>query len=699
MCAELLKKNHLADQTSPYLLQHVYNPVDWYPWGAEALTKARQEKKLILLSIGYSACHWCHVMAHESFEDPATATIMNERYVNIKVDREERPDLDKIYQLAHQVLMRRGGGWPLTVVLMPDDHLPIFAGTYFPPQSRMGMPAFTHVLNSVADFYQMRRQELDEQGESYRKFLQHMDESAHSHDGELDLSLLDQARYQLEKEYDELYGGFGAAPKFPHPTNIERLLRHWELSRNLGNEDLAARDMALTTLKCMALGGIYDQLGGGFCRYSVDQQWVIPHFEKMLYDNGPLLSLYAYAAITAKEKGDRRLFARVAAETAEWAIRDMQAENGGFYSALDADSEGEEGKYYTWQLEQIQADLDSDQFALFAQRFGLDQMANFEGAWHLFVSKGIAELAKNFALSAQEVRQQLNDARAILFRERETRVKPGRDEKQLAAWNALMIKAMAQSGRFLQRPDFVRCAQTALDFIRDKLFVDGELLACYTDGKAAYKAYLDDYAFMLDALLELLQARWRQQDYDFAVLLAEKLLAEFQDPARGGFYFTANSHETLIQRSKQYNDEAIPAGNGIAAFALQRLGHLCANPHYLKTAETTLRAAWHSMAHMPQAHNALLHALEEWHYPPHMVVISGPEPALEEWYRIANSHPRLNRLVFCISDNDQLAPALSAYAAGEEVKAFVCKAGVCEMPINDIDEFRVWCLSGSLAHA
>jgi len=693
MCAELLKKNHLQGETSPYLLQHVYNPVDWYPWGEEALAKARKEDKLILLSIGYSACHWCHVMAHESFEDPDTAAVMNERFINIKVDREERPDIDKVYQLAHQVLMRRAGGWPLTVVLMPDDHLPIFAGTYFPPQARMGMPAFTHVLNSVADFFEKRRHELKEQNDSYRKFLQHLDESSQYHDGELNMALLDQARYQLEKEYDELYGGFGAAPKFPHPTNIERLLRHWEMSARLGNEDLSARDMSFTTLRCMALGGIYDQLGGGFCRYSVDQEWVIPHFEKMLYDNGPLLSLYSYAAISAPDKSDRRLFSRVAAETAEWVMREMQSDEGGYYSALDADSEGEEGKFYVWHPEQIQAHLDGDTFALFAERFGLNQMANFEGRWHLYIHKSLAELAKNFDLSVREVRQQLNEARAILFRERESRVKPGRDEKQLVAWNALMIKAMAQAGRFLDRPDFVRSAQSAADFIRDKLFHDATLMACYTNGQASIKAYLDDYAFMLDALLELLQTQWRKQDYDFALQLVDLLISEFQDTARGGFYFTGNSHEPLIQRGKQYNDEAIPSGNGIAAFALQRLGHLSGNADYFKVAESTLRVAWHSMEHMPQAHNALLHALEEYHYPPQIVIITGPQQSVEDWHKITLAHPRQNRMVFCVFDKAQLAEPLSGYVIDDRVRAYVCKSGVCEAPLTESELFTAWCES------
>jgi len=691
MCAELLKKNHLDGQSSPYLLQHVFNPVDWYPWGEEALAKARTEDKLILLSIGYSACHWCHVMAHESFEDPDIAALMNERYVNIKVDREERPDLDKIYQLAHQVLMRRGGGWPLTVILMPDDHLPIFAGTYFPPQSRMGMPSFTHVLNSVADFYQKRRQDLKDQNESFRKFFQHLDESAQRHDGDLSVSLLDQARYQLEKEFDGLYGGFGEAPKFPHPTNIERLVRHWELSRRLGNEDLIARDMAWTNLKCMALGGIYDQLGGGFCRYSVDQEWMIPHFEKMLYDNGPLLSLYSYAALAANEKSDKRLCRRIAAETADWAIREMQAENGGFYSALDADSDGAEGKYYVWHPEQIQAQLDSDQFALFAERFGLNQRANFEGLWHLYVHKSIADLAKNFGIKMKDVVLQLNEARGVLFRERDLRVKPGRDEKQLTSWNALMIKGLAQAGRMLHRPDFVRAAQAALDFIRQSLIVDGELLACNTHGKASLKAYLDDYAFLLDALLELLQSQWRKQDYELAVQLAERMIAEYLDIKRGGFYFTGNSHEKLIQRSKQYSDEAIPAGNGIAAFALQRLAHLNGNAEYFKIAESTLRVAWQAMEQMPQAHNALLHVLEEWHYPPHVVILSGPSALLEEWREIASAQPRLNRMTFSISEKEQIPESLSAYSVDDAVKAYICKSGVCELPITDLEAFRAWC--------
>ena len=333
-------RNHLAAESSPYLLQHASNPVEWYAWGEEALAKARAEDKLILLSIGYSACHWCHVMAHESFEDEQTAALMNKRYVNIKVDREERPDLDKIYQLAYQALMRRAGGWPLTVMLTPEDHLPVFAGTYFPPQPRYNMPSFTDVLTRVADFYQQRRDEVLQQNASFRDFLRQLDATEQSHQGQIHATLLDQSRQQLEKQYDGLYGGFGEAPKFPHPTNIERLLRHWHATRAADTPDYQALEMALTSLKTMALGGIYDQLGGGFCRYSVDQEWMIPHFEKMLYDNGPLLTLYTDAALIERDASDQKLFRRIALEVGDWVMREMQSDSGGYFSSLDADTEG-----------------------------------------------------------------------------------------------------------------------------------------------------------------------------------------------------------------------------------------------------------------------------------------------------------------------------------------------------------------------
>jgi uncharacterized protein YyaL (SSP411 family) len=495
--------NRLADSTSPYLQQHAHNPVDWWPWCDEALQLAKRENRLILLSIGYSACHWCHVMAHESFEDAATAEVMNQRFVNIKVDREERPDLDKIYQAAHQVLTQRPGGWPLTMILTPDDQVPFFAGTYFPVTAKHGMPPFKEILVRVDDFYHNSPDQVMQQNHSLQQALKSL-ETGPSGQGVLSEAPLAQARQQLEQQFDNTYAGFGKAPKFPHPSNLNRLLRHWHSSMQGGNEDERAREMCRLTLHAMAAGGLFDQLAGGFYRYSVDDLWMIPHFEKMLYDNGPLLGLYSQAAVAL---GDA-VFTRVAKETANWVINEMQSPAGGYYSTLDADSEGEEGKFYVWNPLQVKAILDDDEYAVFAPLFGLDRDANFEGHWHLHRYAAVGEIAEQQQLDRETVNRLLTTARGKLLSAREQRVRPGRDEKILTSWNGLMIRGMAQAGRLLDKPEFVASARRAADFIYDRMYVDGRLLATHKDGRSHLMAYLDDYAFMLDALLELLQADW-----------------------------------------------------------------------------------------------------------------------------------------------------------------------------------------------
>ncbi|MFV2057796.1 MAG: thioredoxin domain-containing protein [Thiohalomonadales bacterium] len=679
------KPNRLVDETSPYLLQHAHNPVRWYPWGEEALQEAKLTDKPILLSIGYSACHWCHVMAHESFEDDDTADVMNQFYINVKVDREERPDLDKIYQFAHQVLVRRGGGWPLTCILTPQNQLPFFAGTYFPDQARHNMPSFKDVLRQVAQFYREKSDEIERQNASFENLLQQIEAQGQKNSqADLNLVPLDQSRQQLQTSYDALFGGFGAAPKFPHPTNLERLMRHWWNTEQTTNADNDALDMALTTLKSMAQGGIYDQLGGGFYRYSVDQEWMIPHFEKMLYDNGPLMCLYINAWRISGEK----LFQQVAIETGDWALREMQADEGGFYSSLDADSEGQEGKFYAWQPEQIKSILSIEQYELFAVRFGLDRPSNFEGDWHLHVAEAMEEIAKAHNLPLSAATEMINDSRQQLFRERESRIRPGRDEKILTAWNALLIKGLALTGRIAQRVEFVTAAGEALDFIERQLFVDNRLRVSYKDGQARLNAYLDDHAFLLDAILELLQARWRQHDLEFAVKLADILLEQFQDCVGGGFYFTSKDHEKLIQRSKPFADEAIPSGNGIAAYGLLRLGYLLGEVKYIEAAEGTLRAAWRDIIDAPAQHNALLLALEELSMPTEIIVIRAEAAQLEQWQAIAQRVYAPRRLLIAIpNDATGLAEGLAQYKSSTGPIAYICKGQQCEKPIEDIKQF------------
>jgi uncharacterized protein YyaL (SSP411 family) len=672
-------RNSLSQETSPYLLQHADNPVDWHPWGAQSLERARRENKPILLSIGYSACHWCHVMAHESFEDEATAAVMNELFVNIKVDREERPDLDKIYQLAHQMLTQRSGGWPLTMFLSPRDQQPFFGGTYFPKDARQGFPAFKDLLRRIAEFYRTRADDLSQQGEALRNAFASL-LPAPAADVALTSEPIAAARQLLAEEFDTEYGGFGEAPKFPHPTNVNLLLRAWRASAGHDEPDLQALYMATLTLTRMAEGGLYDQLGGGFARYSVDRFWMIPHFEKMLYDNAQLLRLYAQAAVAT---GDAT-FRRITEETANWMIRDLRAPQGGYWSTLDADSEGHEGKFYVWSAEEVRTVLPDDEFEMFARRFGLDGPANFEGAWHLHAHRSVDVIATELRISPQQAEQRLDEARRRLLQVRNTRVWPGRDEKILTSWNGLSIAAMAVAARALRREDLGDAAQAAVDFIRRHLWRDGRLLATHKDGQSRFAAYLDDYAFLLDGLLELLQTRWRGEDLSLAVDLAEVLLNRFQDPA-GGFFFTADDHEALIHRSKSFSDEAVPAGNAIAAQALGRLGLLLGETRYLEAVERTLRAAWPMLERYPHAHAALLVALEEHIDAPEIVVIRGSQQDAVQWRDNLSALYAPRRLVFAIPQDAQNLPAeLAEKPPMATTVAYICRGTTCSEPVRSL---------------
>jgi len=681
--------NHLAGETSPYLLQHAHNPVEWYPWGETALARAAREDKPILLSVGYSACHWCHVMAHESFEDPATAELMNRLFVNIKVDREERPDIDKIYQLAHQMLAHRSGGWPLTMFLAPGNLIPFFGGTYFPRVPRYGMPAFSEVIERIAAFYRQHRKDLEAQNAELMAVFASL--GAHppsDHAAMPEASVLDMARQQLGHSFDPLQGGFGQAPKFPHPPNLERLLRHWAASKRRGRPDEQALHMAVFTLEKMARGGIYDHLGGGFCRYAVDALWMIPHFEKMLYDNAQLLPLYAQAwrAIGAP------LFRRAALETADWVMREMQAPDGGYYSALDADSEGEEGRFYVWSCDEIRALLDDDEYRVFAPRFGLDREANFEDRWHLRIVATVTEIARAGGETEESVRRRLDAARIKLGAARAQRLPPGRDEKILTAWNGLMLRGMAIAARLLEEPALLASAEHACAYLHAHLWRDGRLLASCRDGRAQLRAYLDDYAFLLDALLELLQTRWKSADLDRAVLLAEALLTHFEDRENGGFFFTAHDHEVLIHRPKPFGDDALPAGNAVAARALGRLGHLLGEARYLDAAERTLRAAWPQLAELPYAHNAMLDALEEYLEPPQLVLIrAGVEDDGTDWLRAARSGCDPAVLAFAISHDAGELPGVLGTRRAEEQRtvAYVCRGPSCSAPAHTPAELLV----------
>jgi uncharacterized protein YyaL (SSP411 family) len=667
--------NALSRETSPYLLQHAENPVDWHAWDAEALEHARATGKPILLSIGYSACHWCHVMAHESFEDPETAAVMNDLFVNIKVDREERPDLDRIYQTAQQMFTGRAGGWPLTMFLTPNEHMPIFAGTYFPKRANYGMPAFRDVLTRVESYFRSQPDEIRRHGRSLVDALRNLNGDDADTTASLSAEPIARARQRLGETFDSHYGGFGDAPKFPHPSNLDLLLAIWRDSVAAGAEDHGAKRVATFSLTKMALGGLYDHLGGGFYRYSVDRQWAIPHFEKMLYDNAALLGTYsdAYAAT-----GDP-LYADVATATADWVIRDMRDEHGAFYATLDADSEGHEGKFYVWTPAEFDALLDADETALAKRYYGLTAQPNFEGKqWHLQIAD--AASADERGVDA------LVRARAKLLAAREQRVWPGRDDKILVGWNGMMIAALAKAARSLGRPDLAAAATRAVDFIGAQLWRDGRLKATYKDGRARFAGYLDDYAFLAAGLIELLQCRWRSEDLHFARGLADALLAHFADP-RGGFFFTADDHEQLIHRPKPLADEAIPAGNAVAALALSNLGHLLGEARYLDAAEAALRAAFESIDRYPEAHATFLCALMRQLAPPELVILRGKIDAIREWQARAQSGYHPQRLTFAIPDDAEgLSGLLATRNATAAPVAYVCSGTECRAPIDVLEE-------------
>jgi uncharacterized protein YyaL (SSP411 family) len=695
--------NRLALETSPYLRQHADNPVDWWPWSDEALATARREGKPILLSIGYAACHWCHVMAHESFEDESTARLMNALYVNIKVDREERPDIDKVYQLAHQALARRGGGWPLTMFLTADDLVPFFAGTYFPKTPRYNMPAFAQVLQGVRAWHDDKPDEMRAQNGALARFLaEHAQGSVHA--GVLDDAPIRAALARIAQGFDEVNGGHRGGPKFPHASEIELLLSRRPPANANRNEHSALlphpavpaalmlpegslrsgpekeEHMARLTLARMAERGLADHLGGGFFRYCVDDQWDIPHFEKMLYDNAQLLPLYARASAMFDEPA----FAAAASACAGWLARDLQAPAGGLWSSYDADSEGEEGRYYVWQADDVRAALDADEHALVAPYYGLDQAPNFEDhAWHLLIRRPLAEVAASLDIDIDEARRRLAGANAKLLALRARRVRPGLDDKILTAWNALAIGGAARAARWMRTAPLLAEAERALDVLHDKLWVDGRLYASHAAGHTRFPAYLDDHAFLLDALLALLQVRWRARDLDWAIALADTLLERFEDRDGGGFFFTAHDAEALPQRPKPFIDESLPAGNGIAARALLKLGHLLGEARYLDAAERTLRAAWASLSELPHACCAMLSALDEYLQPRTIIVLRADDAEAERWRGAIAHADATGTDRWRIPSTAVLPGILARQAHAPGGIAYVCRGPACLPPITD----------------
>ncbi|MEN9559219.1 MAG: hypothetical protein RLZZ502_430, partial [Pseudomonadota bacterium] len=655
-----------------------HNPVDWYPWGPEALARAKAENRPIFLSIGYSACHWCHVMAHESFEDPASAAVMNEMFVNIKVDREERPDVDQIYQQVHGMMNRRSGGWPLTIFMTPEQK-PFFAATYVPKEPRYGMMAFTDLCRRIAEAYQDKQDAIAHTTQSIIEVLQQSTSVPESASRMQLRAHAEQALNNLLGSFDARHGGFGTAPKFLHPMELRFCL---EQGMSKKRDELL--HLALHSLMKMAEGGLFDQLGGGFARYSVDAEWSIPHFEKMLYDNGQLLSLYADAWRLCQDMNPAA-HARAAmtlSKTIAWLQREMlAAEHGGFYAALDADSEGEEGKFYVWTPETVQALVPADCYADFAAYYGLHESANFEGhAWHLRVRGEV---------STEAQWQHIQTAEQALLAARQLRVRPGTDDKLLTGWNALLVSGLARAARVASRDDWLSLAQNAMDFIAEHCFLEGRLFAMPADNNRALNAYLDDHAFCLEALIELLQCAPRAKDVALAKTIADALLRHFADEAQGGFYFTRHDHEALIARSKPAHDNATPSGNGVAAHSLIILGHLLAEPAYISAAERTVQAFAAQMHKYPEGFCSLHRAAALLQQAPTVVVITGPDKDAQNWQRSLEAVYAPERIVICQGAGEALPVALHKPYAPTHVQAFVCRGTACLPPVTVWDKLLV----------
>jgi uncharacterized protein len=690
------KPNRLAHETSPYLLQHAYNPVDWYPWGDEALQKAKDEDKPIFLSIGYSACHWCHVMAHESFEDDQVAKIMNENFINIKVDREERPDLDDIYQRACQ-LATGTGGWPLSIFLTPDQK-PFYVGTYFPKEgsSHYNMPGFRNILLQLADAYKNKKSEIQAASSEFTQSLSQaaMDLAVRAEITDkisLERSILDEAAVGLLQMGDRIYGGFGHAPKFPNSLNLMFLLRYYNIS---GINRF--RDFVIFSADKMAEGGIHDHLGGGFARYATDQKWLVPHFEKMLYDNALLSQLYAELyQITNAES-----YKQITCKTLDYVIREMTHPYGGLYSAQDADSEGEEGKFYIWSKKEIESIIDDGvATSIFCEHYGVTEGGNFEGKNILNVRMPITSLANNYNKTPEQAARILKEASAKLFVAREKRVKPARDEKILTSWNGLMISAFAKGYAISEDIRYLHAAKNAVEFIESKLGShEGRLRRTFKDGQSKLNAYLEDYAFYISGLLDLFAANSKQGYLAKSILYTDFMLQHFWDEEEGNLFFTSDDHERLISRTKNFYDLATPSGNSMAASNLLRLYHYTQNKSYLDKAIRIMKAGSRSAAENPFGFGQMLNSIYLYVTKPIeiTVVVTGSRnnnnsiSSLVSWL----NRQFLPHSITSVVDPSELA-RLQDYpffkgreAKGGQETAFVCKNFTCSLPIQSTEELE-----------
>ena len=690
------KPNRLAKETSPYFLQHAYNPVDWYPWGEETLQKAKRTDKPIFLSIGYSACHWCHVMAHESFEDNEIAKIMNENFINIKVDREERPDLDDIYQRACQ-LATGTGGWPLSIFLTPDQK-PFYVGTYFPKDgsTHYNMPGFRNILLQLADAYKNKKNEIQAASSEFTHALSQtaMDLVVRAEITEkmsLERTTLDEAAVGLLQMGDKIYGGFGHAPKFPNASNLMFLLRYYDLS-----SINRFRDFVIFSADKMAEGGIHDHLGGGFARYATDQKWLVPHFEKMLYDNALLSQLYAELYQITKAES----YMQIVCKTLDYVIREMTHPDGGLYSAQDADSDGEEGKFYLWKRKEIESVIDNETATnIFCERYGVTEGGNFEGKNILNIRVAIASLAKNYNKTPEQVTQILVDASTKLFAAREKRIKPARDEKILTSWNGLMISGFAKGYAISGLIKYLHAAKNAVEFIESKLASsDGRLRRTFKDGQSKLNAYLEDYAFYVSGLLDLFAVNSEQKYLEKSIMYTDFMLQHFWDEKEGNLFFTSDDHEQLIARTKNFYDLAMPSGNSMAASNLLRLHYYTQNNGYLEKAVRIMKASSTSAAENPFGFGQMLNSIYLYVKKPVevTVIVTDKGSNTNNSYSLAAWLNRqfLPHSIISIVHPSELAK-LQRYlyfkgreAEGGQETAFVCRNYTCSLPIKSIEELE-----------
>jgi uncharacterized protein len=678
--------NRLANETSPYLRQHAHNPVDWYPWGPEALQRARDLDRPIFLSIGYSACHWCHVMEHESFEDPKIGQFLNDHFVSIKVDREERPDLDHIYMTAVQLLTQHGG-WPMSVFLTPDLK-PFFGGTYFPPASRYGQRSFTEVLEAVFQAWQTRRADLATAADQLTQSIQQAMRVQH-HPGDLGDKLLRNAASQLRQRFDHVYGGFGGAPKFPHPMDLRVLLRVW---KRFGDDEALA--MAAKTLDSMARGGIYDHLGGGFHRYSTDERWLVPHFEKMLYDN----ALLTVAYVEGFQATGKQLYREIVEETLDYVLAEMSAPEGGFFSTQDADSEGEEGKFFVWTMSEIDEVLGPEVAKVFCAVYDVTPEGNWEGRNILNRARGYDVEAKMLGMPEAEMHAVLLKAKAKLLEVRGRRAWPGRDEKVLTSWNGLMMTALARAGQALGRSDYVARGLAALDFVANQLRTrEGLLLrTAGAGGQPKLPGYLEDYAFVLEGMIALYEASWMGPCLSMALRLADRMIEQFWDPAQGGFFYTGRDHESLIARTKDQHDSSIPSGNGMAVTALLRLAKLSSRDDLRDKAEQTLQLFRGLMESSPMAAGQMLLGLDFHLGPVEEIVIVGNPRDAETKKVLAAMHSRFRPhhvlATRFVGDEpgwdksvEDMLPLLKDKTSLGPVTTYLCHNGTCQAPLESAE--------------